>query len=288
MLYVHGADGRRAAGRGRPGRRQRRASREIYDEVAQDAARFHGPYRVVVTRPTSCGSASRARPRSRCSSASGDAAAGRRARRCRRGHGHPVARSRPAPTASRASQFTPKTPTASTITAKTEPIASTLPLVYTPTSPAAAVNGQRLAAPDSQTVTGSAKTAAFKAQALVASVADPAEITLGETVRDKVTLKGVDDGLPGRRDRAALRPVPLDRRDPLRRRAGVGGQWQANGPGEYTTRGQAAEARLVRLPPGRPRHRRRQRHRVELHRPARAREGRSRSRSSTRRSATSR
>ena len=59
--------------------------------------------------------------------------------------------------------------------------------------PAAATNGQRLVAPASQTVTGTAQTAAFKAQALVASTADPQQITLGDTVRDKVTLKGVDE-----------------------------------------------------------------------------------------------
>ena len=73
-------------------------------------------------------------------------------------------------------QFTPRSADGVTITAKTEPIASTLP-VYTPTVPAAATNGQRLVVPDSQTVTGSAKTAAFKAQARVASTSDPAEIT---------------------------------------------------------------------------------------------------------------
>ena len=38
-----------------------------------------------------------------------------------------------------------------------------------------------------------------------------------------MTLKGVDEGFQAIVDRAALRPVPLDRRDPLRRRAGVGG-----------------------------------------------------------------
>jgi hypothetical protein len=133
-------------------------------------------------------------------------------------------------------QFTAKSAEGTTIEAKTEPIASTLPVVYKATTQPAAVNGQRIVAPDSQVVTGSAQTAAFKAQAQVASVAEPSTITLGEMTHDNVTLKGVDDGYQG--------VVTARLYGPFRSTGAIRcdgtpaweGQWQANGPGEYTTR----------------------------------------------------
>ena len=258
MLYVHGADGRRAPRRGRPvGVSDAVAA--IYDEVA--------PRRGALPRPVPRRGELPGAPAGRRAGHRDDPRAlgvrrrapERRASRCRRrARAFPLT-SRPAPTASRSVAFTAKSADGATIEAKTEPIASTLPVVYAPTTPAAAAERAAARRADSQVVTGSGADGGLKAQAQRrvgrgARHARPSARRAATTSRSA----GVGDGYQGRRHRAAVRPVPLDRRDPLRRRAGVGGHSGRRTARASTRRAaiEAAEARLVRLPAGRPGQRR--------------------------------
>ena len=68
-------------------------------------------------------------------------------------------------------------------------LASTLPVIYAPTTPAAARNGQRVAVPTSQVVVGSGGGSATKTQIQVASTATPATVVVGGTSRDLVTVR---------------------------------------------------------------------------------------------------
>jgi LPXTG-site transpeptidase (sortase) family protein len=234
MLYVHGLMGDARPGEVDPNGVSG-AVADVYDQVARDASRYHGPYRVVVTTPDRLRVGEPGTATIKVLSSSGVAVPDVELTLSADGAGIPSRTSTGADGVATV-QFTPRSADGATIEAKTEPMASTLPLIYTPTVQAAAVNGQRLAAPASQTVTGSSKTAAFKAQALVASTADPAEITLGDTVRDRVTLRGVDDGFQG--------VVTARLFGPFRSTGAIRcdgppaweAQWQANGPGEYTTK----------------------------------------------------
>ena len=69
-------------------------------------------------------------------------------------------------------------------------LASTLPVIYAPTTRAAARNGQRVAVPTSQVVVGSGGSSASQAQVQVASTAIPATVVAGGMSRDRVTIRG--------------------------------------------------------------------------------------------------
>ena len=98
---------------------------------------------------------------------------------------------------------------------------------------------------------------------------------LGGTVSDRVDAQGRRRRFQATVTARALRPVPLDRRDPLRRPAGVGGL-SGRRTAPATTRPRRCEPTepgwyvYRQSVPGTPAH---VGHRVELHRPARAREG---------------
>src|SRR5205823_125188 len=71
----------------------------------------------------------------------------------------------------------------------TEPLASTLPRIFAATSEAAAHNDQRLAAPASQQVEGTA-TAPVRGRLDVSTVAAPVRLAVGEAAHDRVTVSG--------------------------------------------------------------------------------------------------
>jgi LPXTG-site transpeptidase (sortase) family protein len=62
-------------------------------------------------------------------------------------------------------------------------------VIYAPTTPAAARNGQRVAVPTSQVVVGSGGSSASRAQIQVASTANPATVVVGGMSRDRVTVR---------------------------------------------------------------------------------------------------
>ena len=202
MLYVHGADGRRAAGRGRPGRRRAPRVAAIYD--AGRAGRRALP-RALPRRVTSPG---RLRGRRAghghdhaCSSASGapvpdvelDAVGRGRAASRRRLDRTPTASRRVAVHAAqrrrrRRSRCRPsrRLDAAAASTRRDRP---------------AAPNGQRLVAPDSQTVTGTCDDGRVQgAGARRVDLATPAELVARRArVRDRVDDEGRRRRLPGDR-----------------------------------------------------------------------------------------
>jgi LPXTG-site transpeptidase (sortase) family protein len=234
MLYVHGLMGDARPGEVDPAGVSA-AVADVYEQVADDAARYHGPYRVVVGAPSRLRVGEQGTATIKVVAASGAAVPNVELKLTAEGASVPAHVSTGDDGVATVT-FTARTADGATIDAETEPLASTQPVIYAPTVPAAAVNGQRLAAPASQVVSGSSRTTAFKAQALVASTAEPSEITLGDTVHDRVTLKGVDDGYQA--------VVTARLYGPFRSAGAIRcdgepaweGQWQANGPGEYTTR----------------------------------------------------
>ncbi len=77
-----------------------------------------------------------------------------------------------------------------TLTARSEPLASTLPAYYFPSTPVGARNGQRLMAPDSQRVTGESSVTVGKVRIIASTVARPGEVLVGQPAQDVVTLTG--------------------------------------------------------------------------------------------------
>src|SRR5262245_36027644 len=186
MLYVHGLMGDARPGEVDPAGVSD-AVADVHAQVAEDSARYHGPYKVVVTAPAKLKVGDRGTATIKVLSATGVAVPDVELTLSAQGTSVPAHVSTGADGVASV-EFTAKTADGATIDAKTEPIASTLPVIYTPSVPAAATNGQRVAVPDSQVVSGSAEVAAFKAQAHVSSVAEPDTLTLGEESRDRVTL----------------------------------------------------------------------------------------------------
>ncbi len=233
MLYVHSL-----VGAARPGEVDPRAVNdavaELYTQIAADSVKYHGPYRVTVDMPGRLRVGERGTATVRVLSASGAPVPDVELRLS--GTGARVASSASTGADGVASvAFTPTTAASVTLDAQTEPVAATLPVVYAPTKPAPAANGQRLAAPSSQVVTGTGTTTAFKAHVGVASTAEPATLVVGATSRDKVTIADVD----------ASYAVTVSARlyGPFRSTGAIAcngtpaweGQWKAAGPGTYTT-----------------------------------------------------
>ena len=66
MLYVHSLMGDAAAGRSRPERSRPRPP-ALYEQIAHDSARYHGPYRIDVRLPGTLSVGQQARRPSACS-----------------------------------------------------------------------------------------------------------------------------------------------------------------------------------------------------------------------------
>jgi hypothetical protein len=232
MLYVHSLMGDARPGEVDP--QIRDAVAGLYTQIAQDAARYHGPYRVVISMPGKLRVGEAGTATIRVLSDTGAAVPNVELHLS--GQGARVAATVSTGASGTASvAFTPTTAAASTLQAQTEPVASTLPIVYAPAKPAPARNGQRLAAPSSQVVTGTASTTAFKARVRIASTAEPATVTAGGTSQDRVTIAGVDS--------TYAVTVAAKLYGPFRSTGSIAcngtpawqGTWKPNGPGQYTT-----------------------------------------------------
>jgi hypothetical protein len=110
--------------------------------------------------------------------------------------------------------------------------ASTLPTIYAPTVPAAARNGQRLAAPASQSVHGTLAATAEKAKIGLSSEASPATLLAGAASRDKITVTGPLHGPVAWR---AYGPFPNPGAISCDGTAVAQGSFTANGAGTYMT-----------------------------------------------------
>ncbi|MGD9570777.1 MAG: sortase [Thermoleophilia bacterium] len=193
MLYVHGL-----MGDGAPGEVAKDAIgpqvEGIYDRIARDAARYHGPYRLDARIPGGLTAGKPATGTVRLLSASGRPVPGVRITLSATGASGVPAVVRTNSSGVGTIRFTPTTGTGVTIEARSEEIASTLPRLFRPTTGGAQVNGQRLASAESQRVSATATQVSSKATISVTTTAFPAKLLVGQANRDKVTISGLPSG----------------------------------------------------------------------------------------------
>ena len=118
---------------------------------------------------------------------------------------------------------------------RSEPLASTLPVYYFPTTPVGARNGQRMLAPDSQRVTGESSVTVGKVRITVSTVARPGEVLVGQPARDVVTLTGALPGYRGTVRWALYGPFRAAAQVVCTGEPAGRGTFRANGPGTYRT-----------------------------------------------------
>jgi Sortase domain len=189
MLYVHTLMGDAAPGEVSPSALGP-AVVALYDRIADEAARYHGPYRIDARLPGGLNVGDKTQATIRVLSAAGNAlpnlgltlsatgASGfsRRVQTDKNG----VARVELQATSAADIR----------LTVQTDPLASNLPTVYRATTPAAAPNSQRVAAPTAQRVTDTVTATVSKNRIAVSTAAAPARLLVGAASRDKVTIKG--------------------------------------------------------------------------------------------------
>ena len=129
-----------------------------------------------------------------------------------------------------------------TLTARSEPLASTLPAYYFPSTPVGARNGQRLLAPDAQRVTGSSAVTVGKVRIAASTVARPGTVLVGQPARDEVKLTGALPSYRGTVRWALYGPFRAVSQIVVQRRA----------CGARDVPGQRARARTERTPRGLP------------------------------------
>jgi sortase (surface protein transpeptidase) len=188
MLYVHSLMGDAAPGEADPNALGRGIP-ALYERIARDSARYHGPYRIDVRMPASLQVGQHGVATVRVLAAGGEALPGVELQLAAIGASTPKSATTDP---QGAAHVTVQATTAGDIrlAVRAPGQASTLPAIYAPTTPAAARNGQRLAVPISQVVSGSNGGSASKAQIQVASIATPATVVAGGMSRDVVTIRG--------------------------------------------------------------------------------------------------
>ena len=122
-----------------------------------------------------------------------------------------------------------------TLSATSEPLASTLPAYYFPTTPVGARNGQRLLAPDSQRVTGESSVTVGKTRITASTVARPGTVLVGQNVRDEVKLTGALPSYRGTVRWALYGPFRAANQVVCTGEPAARGTFRANGPGTYRT-----------------------------------------------------
>jgi Sortase domain len=234
MLYVHSL-----MGDARPGEIDPSALGpeivDLYRTMSSNAARYHGPYRIVSTIPERIGAGATGMMTFRVLSVTGNAVPGVKLNLAVKGAGG-VPRQVTTNDAGIASvTFTATAADGVDVTATTERIASTLPRIFVPGEPTAAINGQRLAAPSSQTVSARGGVAVAKAKIGATTKATAARLLVGQSLRDKVFITGALESWQGTVQAKIFGPF----RNPEAIRCDGRPIWtatfEAQGPGTYTT-----------------------------------------------------
>lgn len=187
-LYVHSLMGDARSGEVDPAALNQ-AVVSLYEKVARNSARYHGPYRIELRISGGLAVGKQGQATIRVRSAAGDALPGVRLELTAQG-----AKELPEQvvTDTEGIATVPLTPTNAKevrLSAKAGSLASTLPSVFRATTAAAAANAQRLAAPSSQQVSATAS-APVKTQIRVSTRAMPAQVALGQASRDQVAISG--------------------------------------------------------------------------------------------------
>ena len=234
MLYVHSQMGDAAPGEVDPAALNS-AVDAIFDRVAGESERLHGPFRVAIGgMPSRMTVGTETTATIRVIAESG--AAVPNVRLALRADGANVPGSvvtdddgvaRVEVTAAAAGEVA--------LSATTEPLASTLPAYYFPTTPVGLRNGQRMLAPDSQRVTGTSSTTVGKTKLAASTVARPGTVLVGQNVRDEVKLTGALPSYRGTVRWALYGPFRAVNQVVCTGEPAARGTFRANGPGTYRT-----------------------------------------------------
>jgi hypothetical protein len=190
MLYVHSQMGDAAPGEVDPAALDPAVSR-IFDRIAGDSERLHGPYRVVVGGlPSRMTVGAEATVTFRVLAESGAAVPNVRLALSGSGLAGVPGSVETDDNGIARVEVTAAAAGEHTLSARSEPVASTLPAYYFPTTPVAVRNGQRMLAPDAQRVTGGSSVTVGKARIAASTVARPGTILVGQSARDEVKLTG--------------------------------------------------------------------------------------------------
>jgi Sortase domain len=233
MLYVHSL-----MGDARPGEVDPAAIgpavASIDRQIAADANRFHGPYRLSsrVDGPLKAGLPSGATLR--ILSASGAAMPDLELKLTSSGvSGAPGSVTTNAQGVAKIT-FRPTASAGVSIAVTSAPVAATVPVVYKPTTPAAAANAQRIVTPTSQQVTGTVAGHITKDHISVTTAAAPTTQIAGHVVSDRITISGATPGW------TAKVTVRIDGPFPSSAAVACGspawtGSFTTHGPGTYTS-----------------------------------------------------
>jgi Sortase domain len=206
----------------------------IYQRVAAQAARFHGPYRVDVSLPAAIEAGKTGTATIRVLSATGAAlpeldlslsATNAEAPSTVRTNAAGVA----------TVQLKANGAGAVRLTATTEPLPATLPRIFQPSKPAPARNAQRIASAEAQRVSNADTSSGKKTQLAMTSSATPAEVVSGGRSTDRVRISGA---LASYKQKVAVRLFGPFRTVATISCAGTpifSSSIQANGSGTYTT-----------------------------------------------------
>ncbi len=234
MLYVHSLMGDARPGEVDPAAISP-AVTAVYTRIAREAARYHGPYRVDVALPGEIGAGKTATATIRVLSGAGVPLPNLDLSLSATGASGLPSTVRTNAAGAATAQVTATGAGGVHLTATTEPLPSTLPLIYRPSKPQAARNGQRLAAGTSQRVSNTDTSGGRKAQISMSTGAAPTEVVSGGHSADKVTITGA---LESYRQNVTVRLY-----GPFRTVAAIDcttkpvfvSRFQADGPGSYTT-----------------------------------------------------
>jgi hypothetical protein len=189
MLYVHAM-----MGDARPGEVDPAAVGHgvaaLYRQVARDAARYHGPYRVAVQLRSRLLVDRPATAAIRVLSAHGSPVPYVRLGLAVDGADGAPARARTDAAGVARVRLTPSTTAGLHLRVRTEPLGAPRLRVFAPTAPAARANGQRLAVPTAQAVTGTTARADVHAVPRLTTHASAQITAPGASTSDTVTVGG--------------------------------------------------------------------------------------------------
>lgn len=234
MLYVHALMGDARPGEVAPDSIGDSVA-GIYREMAREAERFHGPYRIESKIPGRISAGATGTMTFRVIAASGAALPGVTLNLTAKGAGGVPRQVKTNENGVATVQFTANASDGVDVTATTEKLASTLPRIFNPTAPDAAINGQRLAAAGSQVVSTTGGVGVQKSKVTARTKATAEKLLVGQSLRDKVFISGATENWKG--------TVEVKIFGPFRTRAAIRcdgepvwtGSFDARGPGEYLT-----------------------------------------------------
>jgi Sortase domain len=196
MLYVHSLMGDARPGEVDPAPLNPTVA-SLYEQIARDSARLHGPYRMEIRVPAELTVGRPATARIRVVSAAGTGVPGLELRATARGAPGPGGSVQTNEDGVAEVRLTPTSAGPLHLSVRSEPMASTLPRVFGPTIGIPAGKGQRLVAPDSQTLSEEVEAPVRRTRIAVSSKAVPNPVAVGEPSRDRLAIGGELTGWSG-------------------------------------------------------------------------------------------